>query len=53
MGTDEVLSKRTGIPDMIFDRGDVGKEPVIRVLGKTPAEVVEKVLRLSNRVRLT
>ena len=50
-GTAEVLSKRTRIPDMIFDRGDVGKEPVIRVLGKTPAEVVEKVLRLSNRLQ--
>ena len=45
-GTDRVLSKETGIPDIIFDRGDVGKEPMIRVLGRNPDEVVDKVLNL-------
>jgi hydroxymethylpyrimidine/phosphomethylpyrimidine kinase len=50
-GTDYVLSKRDTIPDMIFDRGDMGKEPVIRVLGKNPAEVAEKILRISGRLK--
>ena len=45
-GTERVLSKETGIPDIIFDRGDVGKEPMIRVLGRNPDEVVDKVLKL-------
>lgn len=45
-GTDRVLSKETGIPDIIFDRGDMGKEPMIRVLGRNPDEVVDKVLNL-------
>ena len=45
-GTERVLSKETRIPDIIFDRGDVGKEPMIRVLGRTPDEVADKVLRL-------
>jgi hydroxymethylpyrimidine kinase/phosphomethylpyrimidine kinase len=45
-GTEQVLSKETGIPDIIFDRGDMGKEPMIRVLGRNPDEVVDKVLRL-------
>jgi hydroxymethylpyrimidine kinase/phosphomethylpyrimidine kinase len=45
-GTEKVLSGETTIPDIIFDRGDVGKEPMIRVLGKSPDEVVDKVLRL-------
>jgi hydroxymethylpyrimidine/phosphomethylpyrimidine kinase len=45
-GTETVLSKETEMPDIIFDRGDVGKEPMIRVLGRNPEEVVDKVLRL-------
>jgi hydroxymethylpyrimidine/phosphomethylpyrimidine kinase len=45
-GTERVLSKETEIPDVIFDRGDVGKEPMIRVLGRNPEEVVDKVLKL-------
>jgi hydroxymethylpyrimidine/phosphomethylpyrimidine kinase len=45
-GTERVLSKETTIPDIIFDRGDLGKEPMIRVLGRSPDEVVDKVLKL-------
>jgi hydroxymethylpyrimidine/phosphomethylpyrimidine kinase len=47
-GTDKVLSEEAALPDIIFDRGDVGKEPMIRVLGKNPDEVVDKVLRLQQ-----
>jgi len=50
-GIDSVLSKRNSIPDIIFDRGDLGKEPMIRVLGKNPAEVVDKVLSISKRLK--
>jgi hydroxymethylpyrimidine/phosphomethylpyrimidine kinase len=50
-GTNSVLSNRSAIPDAIFDRGDVGKEPVVRILGQTPAQVVEKVLSISKRLR--
>ena len=50
-GTDSVLSRRETIPDIIFDRGDMGKEPMIRVLGKNPADVVEKVLSISKRLK--
>jgi hydroxymethylpyrimidine/phosphomethylpyrimidine kinase len=46
-GTEQVLSKESTIPDIIYDRGDVGKEPMIRVLGRNPDEVVDKVLRLA------
>ena len=46
-GTETVLSSETQIPDVIFDRGDVGKEPMIRVLGRNPDEVVNKVLKLA------
>ncbi len=50
-GTNFVLSKRDTVPDMIFDRGDVGKEPIVRIIGKNPDEVAEKVLSVSRAVR--
>jgi hydroxymethylpyrimidine/phosphomethylpyrimidine kinase len=45
-GVEAVLKRSRKTPDIIFDRGDVGKEPMIRVLGRSPEEVAEKVLRL-------
>ncbi|MBW2165969.1 MAG: bifunctional hydroxymethylpyrimidine kinase/phosphomethylpyrimidine kinase [Deltaproteobacteria bacterium] len=51
-GINSVLSKRDSIPDIIFDRGDLGKEPMIRVLGKKPADVVNKVLSISKGLKI-
>ncbi|MDL1969071.1 MAG: PfkB family carbohydrate kinase, partial [Deltaproteobacteria bacterium] len=51
-GIDSVLLKRNSIPDIIFDRGDLGKEPMIRVIGKNPADVVDKVLSISKRLKV-
>ncbi|HAJ27659.1 MAG TPA: hypothetical protein DCG53_10520 [Syntrophus sp. (in: bacteria)] len=45
-GTNYCLSRRPTIPDIIFDRGDVGKEPMVRVLGKTPSNVTDKVIKI-------
>jgi hydroxymethylpyrimidine kinase/phosphomethylpyrimidine kinase len=50
-GTQEVLN-RAGVPDVIFDRGDVGKEPMVRVIGKVPDEVARKVLRITRKMAL-
>jgi len=50
-GIDSVLSKRDSIPDIIFDRGDLGKEPMIRVIGKKPADVVDKVISISKELK--
>jgi len=44
-GVGEVLRKMRRIPDFIYDKGDVGKEPMIRVLGRNPMEVVNKVMK--------
>jgi len=46
-GVQQVLQKAKRIPDLIFDRGGMGKEPMIRVLGCDPEEVVGKVILLS------
>jgi hydroxymethylpyrimidine kinase/phosphomethylpyrimidine kinase len=44
-GVREVLKKLRQIPDFIYDEGDVGKEPMIRVLGRNPLDVVYKILK--------
>jgi hydroxymethylpyrimidine/phosphomethylpyrimidine kinase len=36
------------VPDLIFDRGAAGKEPMIRLIGKGPADVVEKALKIAS-----
>jgi hydroxymethylpyrimidine/phosphomethylpyrimidine kinase len=45
-GVDNVLSREGKVPDIIFDSGDVGKEPMIRILGKNPEDVVKKIIAL-------
>lgn len=45
-GIDIALKDAQKIPDIIYDRGDVGKEPMIRILGRDPEEVVSKALML-------
>jgi hydroxymethylpyrimidine kinase/phosphomethylpyrimidine kinase len=47
-GVDQVLRKSKAVPDIIFDRGGVGKEPMVRVLGHDPEEVAAKVLALAE-----
>lgn len=44
-GTEEAIKSFGGVPDIIYDEGGVGKEPMIRVLGKTATEIVNKSLR--------
>jgi hydroxymethylpyrimidine kinase / phosphomethylpyrimidine kinase / thiamine-phosphate diphosphorylase len=48
-GVGEVLRKSKRIPDIIYDEGDVGKEPMIRVLGKNPIEVVNKIAKAFSK----
>jgi hydroxymethylpyrimidine kinase/phosphomethylpyrimidine kinase len=48
-GVGEVLRKMRRVPDFIYDEGDVGKEPMIRVLGRNPMEVVNKILKAVGR----
>jgi hydroxymethylpyrimidine kinase / phosphomethylpyrimidine kinase / thiamine-phosphate diphosphorylase len=39
-------------PDLIYDKGDWGKEPMIRILGETPLQVVERALALKNALQV-
>jgi hydroxymethylpyrimidine/phosphomethylpyrimidine kinase len=45
-GTDAAIRAFGAVPDLIADDGSVGKEPMVRVLGRRPADVVDKVRRL-------
>jgi hydroxymethylpyrimidine/phosphomethylpyrimidine kinase len=45
-GTSLALEGMKQMPDLVYDEGDVGKEPMIRILGKNPMEVVEKIGRI-------
>jgi len=49
-GVEECLKKEKGAPDIIFDRGEVGKEPMVRVLGTDPVDVAQKMLRIAGRL---
>jgi predicted fused transcriptional regulator/phosphomethylpyrimidine kinase len=50
-GTQEVL-KAGEVPDVIYDRGEVGKEPMVRIIGKNPGQVVRKVLKIKKGLGL-
>jgi hydroxymethylpyrimidine kinase / phosphomethylpyrimidine kinase / thiamine-phosphate diphosphorylase len=47
-GVASVLKPGQPPPDLIYDRGELGKEPMIRILGPTPMVVAEKALALKN-----
>jgi len=42
---------KNGVPDVIFDRGSQGKEPMIRLLGEDPVSVSQNIIKISNRCR--
>ncbi len=50
-GVSSVLQRGQTPPDLIYDRGDWGKEPMLRLLGTTPMAVVEKALALKNALQ--
>jgi len=47
-GTKETITRLNYIPDIIYDIGGMGKEPMIRILGRNPKEVVDKAYLLSK-----
>jgi len=50
-GTEEAIKRFGGVPDVIYDLGEVGKEPMTRVLGVSATTVVEKVLEALNHLK--
>lgn len=42
-GTNNVIEKLRYVPDIIYDKGGFGKEAMIRITGKSPKEVIDKL----------
>ena len=47
-GTNVAIKRSKKFPDIIFDRGANGKEPMIRVLGKDPDDVANKIINIAE-----
>ncbi len=45
-GTKHAITTLGRVPDIIYDTGSVGKEPMIRILGKDPEDVLFKIEKL-------
>ena len=41
-------SLNTKSPDVIYHKGDIGKEPMILIFGKNPDEIIQKVSKLTS-----
>jgi len=50
-GVGEAIKAEGKVPDVIYDLGDVGKEPMIRVLGFSAMNVVEKTLSAIRQMK--
>ncbi|HEY4681433.1 MAG TPA: bifunctional hydroxymethylpyrimidine kinase/phosphomethylpyrimidine kinase [Nitrosarchaeum sp.] len=45
-GIKHAIKKLEEPPDVIYHKGDFGKEPMIIIFGKTPTLIIEKILKL-------
>ncbi|MGC8817207.1 MAG: bifunctional hydroxymethylpyrimidine kinase/phosphomethylpyrimidine kinase [Candidatus Hadarchaeum sp.] len=49
-GTEQAIKKAGTVPQVIYDRGGLGKEAMIRLLGPTPSEVAHLALKIAEKV---
>jgi hydroxymethylpyrimidine/phosphomethylpyrimidine kinase len=45
-GVSQAIQKLSSPPDVIYHRGDFGKEPMILVFGATPSDVIRKLAKI-------
>ncbi|MFP3296415.1 MAG: bifunctional hydroxymethylpyrimidine kinase/phosphomethylpyrimidine kinase [Vulcanisaeta sp.] len=50
-GTEQAIKAVGRVPDIIYHLGDWGKEPEIVILGKTPMDVINKLLMIIGRAK--
>lgn len=48
----DVISKNGKIPDIIWDKGSIGKEPIIRLFGKNSKDIINKLKIISSVINL-
>jgi hydroxymethylpyrimidine/phosphomethylpyrimidine kinase len=49
-GIEQAIRRAGKVPDIIYDKGDVGKEPMVRVFGKDAVDVSRKVIEIANEL---
>ncbi len=47
----ESINKIGKIPDIIWDKGSIGKEPMIRLFGKNSTNIIEKIKKIINTIK--
>lgn len=50
-GVETIVRKKRRMPDLIYDLGIVGKEPMIRVIGKNPKDILRKFKLLTRGMK--
>lgn len=50
-GTARVIEEQGYVPDIVYDLGDEGKEPMIRIIGENPGRVGDIALAVLERIR--
>jgi predicted fused transcriptional regulator/phosphomethylpyrimidine kinase len=46
----ESVDKNGQIPDIIWDKGSIGKEPMMRLFGENAADIIEKIKKIINTI---
>ncbi len=47
----ESINKNGKIPDIIWDKGSIGKEPMIRLFGKNSTDIIKKIEKIINSIK--
>jgi hydroxymethylpyrimidine/phosphomethylpyrimidine kinase len=50
-GTSEAIKKYGGVPEVIYDKGGMGKEPMVRLLGVDASEVAKLSVELARKIK--
>ena len=49
-GTSHVISELGSVPDVIYDKGGIGKEPMVRIFGSDPQDVIYKLQKIIDNL---
>lgn len=50
-GTNYAIEQLGKVPDIIYDKGGISREAMVRVLGENPRDVIQKVEKIINRLK--
>lgn len=47
-GTSQAINKYGAVPDIIYDKGAIGKEAMIRIMGQSATEIAKKAVKIAE-----